>query len=173
MYFEDEYIQAVTLWIQNGGGMTVILPKSGNAAEFLTEMTAERFSNIMNNSILATGKLLLPRFSLESQIDDLADILVSLGVPLFDENAAPLTNGLLEENIPVWLSGAVQKAVIDVNEEGVTAAAVTAMMMAGSAMPPPSVPFEMICDRPFVFVLHGNTLDGGQQVLFTGVVNQP
>jgi len=53
-----------------------------------------------------------------------------LGVPLFDTNAAPLT-GLVKENIPVWLSGTIQKAVIEVDEKGTTAAAVTVMMMAG------------------------------------------
>ena len=37
----------------------------------------------------------------------------------------------------------------------------------------PENPFEMICDRPFVFVLCGATKDGGDQVLFTGIVNDP
>lgn len=173
LYFEDENIQSISMWFQNGGGMTIILPKDGDATGLLSNMTAEYFDNLMQNKIMATGRFLLPRFSLSSQIDDLAEVLVSLGVPLFDDITAPLTNGLLEESIPVWLSNAVQKAVIEVNEEGATAAAVTAVMVAGSAMPIPTEPFEMICDRPFVFVLYGQTFDGGQQVLFTGVVNQP
>jgi hypothetical protein len=40
-------------------------------------------------------------------------------------------------------------------------------------MPPPAVPFEMICDKPFVFLLCGRTYDGGSQILFTGVVGRP
>jgi serine protease inhibitor len=63
--------------------------------------------------------------------------------------------------------------VIKVDEKGTTAAAVTVMMAAGSSMPLPTEPFEMVCDRPFVFVLTGNTYDGGAQVLFTGMVCQP
>lgn len=46
-------------------------------------------------------------------------------------------------------------------------------MTTGAALPAPTEPFEMICDRPFVFVLSG---DGGleeETVLFTGVVNLP
>jgi len=39
--------------------------------------------------------------------------------------------------------------------------------------PPPEVTFEMICNRPFAFILHRPTHDGGRQVLFTGVVNRP
>ncbi|MDR0819540.1 MAG: hypothetical protein LBN43_08230 [Oscillospiraceae bacterium] len=37
----------------------------------------------------------------------------------------------------------------------------------------PTEPFEMTCDKPFVFVLYERTYDGGNQVLFTGVVNNP
>jgi hypothetical protein len=37
----------------------------------------------------------------------------------------------------------------------------------------PKETFEMICNKPFVFVLYGSTYDGGAQVLFTGVVNEP
>jgi hypothetical protein len=47
------------------------------------------------------------------------------------------------------------------------------MPAAGTGMPQPSDPFEMICDTPFVFVLYEHTYDGGSQVLFTGIVNQP
>ena len=94
-------------------------------------------------------------------------------MPLFDNKASTL-NGLIEENTPVWLSGAVQKAVIDVDEKGTTAAAVTVMPAdAGAPLPPTTEPFEMICDRPFAFVLYGHTYDGGNQILFTGIVNQP
>jgi serpin B len=73
---------------------------------------------------------------------------------LFDDKNAPLTGGLVEENIPVWLSDAIQKAVIEVDEKGTTAAAVTVMEVAcGSSMPEPTEPFEMICNKPFVFIL--------------------
>ena len=47
------------------------------------------------------------------------------------------------------------------------------MEMSGAAPPQPAEPFEMICNKPFVFVLYGDTYDGGNQVLFTGIVNQP
>ena len=73
----------------------------------------------------------------------------------------------------MWLSDAIQKAVIKVDEKGTTAAAVTVMAAAATGMPMPGTPFEMICDRPFVFILYEKTYDGGSQVLFTGIVNQP
>jgi serine protease inhibitor len=47
------------------------------------------------------------------------------------------------------------------------------MAMESATMLQPTEPFEMTCDKPFVFVLYERTYDGGNQVLFTGVVNNP
>ena len=124
------------------------------------------------NFTLAEGRLLLPRFSIENDLD-LVETLELLGVPLFDIAAAPLTGGLVEENIPVWLSSAIQRALIQVDEKGTTAAAVTVMVGVTTAGPQPNRPFEMVCDKPFVFILYENTFDGGSQILFTGIVNEP
>lgn len=171
-YYEDDKLQAMPLSFLTGGGMYILLPKDGDAKGLLASMTGTYLDEIRNQSVNATGKLLLPRFSIESGAM-LKDALTAMGVPLFDEKAAPLTGGLIEESMPVWLSSALQKAVIKVDEKGTTAAAVTVMMAAGAAMPAPTEPFVMNCNRPFVFVLCGNTYDGGNQVLFTGIVNKP
>ncbi len=173
VYYEDDRVQAMPLRFKTRGGMYIILPKDGNAAGMLSSMTSGYFDEIQRDSIKATGKLLLPRFAIESDVMQLKDTLVALGVPLFDETTAPLTGGLIEEEIPVWLSDAVHKAVIEVDEKGTTAAAVTVMAAAGSAMPEPTEPFAMNCNKPFVFVLYDHTYDGGNQILFTGIVNQP
>ncbi len=172
-YYEDDKIQALPLSFKTGGGLYILLPKDGDAQGLLSGMTLEYFEKIQQNASRSTGKLLLPRFSIESSISQLKDVLKALGVPLFDREAAHLTGGLLEENIPVWLSDAAHKALIQVDEKGTTAAAVTVMTAGATSMPMPTEPFEMICNKPFVFVLYGYTYDGGSQVLFTGMVNQP
>ena len=172
-YYEDERVQAMPLRFKTGGGLLILLPRDGDAAGLLSAMTDEYFRTISRGTE-RPGKLLLPRFTIEGSVMELSAALKSLGVPLFDQAAAPLTGGLIEEDIPLWLSGALHKACIMVDEMGTTAAAVTVMAMAGSAFPePPGVPFEMICDRPFAFVLYDTTYDGGSQVLFTGIVQEP
>ena len=63
-YYEDSRIQATSLRFKNGGGLYVMLPKSLSAADLLASMTNKYFSDIQTNSVQATGKLLLPRFSI-------------------------------------------------------------------------------------------------------------
>ena len=174
-YFEDDTLQAVHLNFNSGGGMYILLPRDVSATQLLKNMTAEYFEHIHNNTEAREGKLLLPRFSLESKLDNLPDILTALGVPLFCEASAPLTGGLIYDNLRVWVEDAVQKAMIEVDEKGTTAAAVTVMAAPGAGAPmlPELPPFVMKCDRPFVFVLYQTTFDGGAQVLFTGMVNKP
>ena len=174
LYYEDDRVQAMPLSFTLNGGMYIILPKDGKATELLSSMTADYFHEIRNNTERAEGKLLLPRFSIENEIQDLARMLKELGIPLFDSETSPIT-GLIEE-YPLFISDAIQKALIKVDEKGTTAAAVTVLPMgvgASGQPPPPPKPFEMICDKPFVFILYERTFDGGDQILFTGVVNQP
>jgi serpin B len=172
-YYEDNRLQAMPLYFTSGGGMYIILPKICSAAELLSSMTNDYFNEIQVDSILAAGKLLLPRFSVESNITGLDKTLEMLGIPLFDKYSAPLTGGLIEEDTPVYLSDVVQKAVIHIDEKGTTAAAVTSMSAPALSILRPTDNFEMICDKPFVFILFDYTYDGGAQILFTGIVNKP
>lgn len=173
-YYEDDTLQATSLDFTMGGGLLILLPKDGKGNELLASMTGERFRQIMNDKAPRTGKLLLPRFEIKGDSMNLMDTLTALNVPLVDSGLAPIT-GLLENANPLYISDAVQKAMIRVDEKGTTAAAVTVMSMTESAapMPDPTLPFEMNCNKPFIFVLYGRTYDSGSQVLFTGVVNQP
>lgn len=170
-YFEDDFVQATRLGFYNGGGMFIILPRSGDAVDFLANMTLEYFEYIHYNAAEFAIRLELPKFAIESTLDNLDTALTELGIPLFCGVKAPLTNSLVYENNRLWVTSALQKAMIDVNEQGTTAAAVT-MMVIGESLPPPAQ-FEMICNTPFVFVLYQDTFDGGKQVLFVGVVNEP
>jgi serpin B len=179
-YYEDEKVQAMPLRFKHDGVMYIILPKKGtgtDATELLSSMTNEYFKKIKSGFELAKGKLLLPRFSIEKDLGEkevLKDALVSLGIPLFA--GAPLA-GLIEEKPPLVLTAAIQRALIKVDEKGTTAAAVTVLPASptsvGVGKKPEPKPFEMICDRPFVFILCERTYDGGDQILFTGVVNKP
>ena len=63
----------------------------------------------------------------------------------------------------------IQKTIIDVNEDGVEAAAVTAVMVDRNA-PLPSVPVLFLADHPFQFFVYESQED---LVLFEGLVGDP
>lgn len=173
IYYEDDKVQAMPLRFSSGGGMYIILPKDGDATKLLCEMTLDYYNEIQEDSEYFTGKLLLPRFEIQSDVMELKDVLKDMGVPLFDEELSPLTGGLIEQDVPVWVSSALQKAMIKVDEKGTTAAAVTIIPAPAASEPAPTEPFVINCNKPFVFVLYDNTYDGGNQILFTGIVNKP
>jgi serpin B len=171
-YFEDERLQAASLDFRSGGGFSILLPKDGDAAGLLESLTNDYFLTIQNGSASAQGKLLLPRFSIEGDVMGIRDVLIAMGIPLFRDGSL---TGLIKEGA-AHLSDAKHKAVITVDEKGTAAAAATILLVdvAGWLEPePPGKPFEMICDKPFVFILYDYTNDGGRQVVFTGMVNQP
>lgn len=170
-FFADDTLQAIRLDYLQGGSLYILMPNDGNATDLLATMTNEKFMQVQANLTLQNGQLLLPRFEIESTINELPEMLTALGVPLFDELTAPLTGGLVYSDERVWLGQAVQKALIIVDEEGTTAAAVTVMEIVAESLP--MWDFALLVDRPFVFILTQPTHDGGSQILFTGVVNQP
>ena len=70
-----------------------------------------------------------------------------------------------------FVSKAIQKAFIEVNEEGSEAAAATAAVTHVYCLPSQiSQPIDFICDRPFVFLIKDN-LTG--MILFSGHVIDP
>jgi serpin B len=172
-YYEDAKAQATALPFANGGGLLVILPKSGGAGEFLAGMTDEYFNTMLAGEGVqhATVRLTLPRYKIGTAISRLGVTLGEMGVPLFGAEQAKLP-GLVGGGAGFTITDALQKAVIKVDEEGTTAAAVTVMAVTGGS-PQPTAPKIITCDRPFAFVLYGRTWDGGNQVLFTGAVNKP
>jgi len=71
---------------------------------------------------------------------------------------------------PLFVSKVMQKSFVEVNEEGTEAAAVTTVTMTAMAVFRPEKPFEMIVDRPFVFMIDD---DSTKSILFMGVIYDP
>ncbi len=111
--------------------------------------------------------MVLPKFKLENTFD-LTPPLQKLGMKsAFDQKRADFSGMFKDAH---YISAVRQKTFVEVSEEGTEAAAVTALMLATSAMPDPRhKPFEMIVDRPFLFVI---TDARSEMILFMGVVNE-
>jgi serpin B len=113
----------------------------------------------------------LPKFRAETSVD-LIPILKQLGLTAPFGPNTDFGEHMFDEGVPVVVSQAIHKAVVEVDEEGTKAAAATAILMekncAPRVRPPP--PSEIICDRPFRY----HIVDGNRRlVLFSGAYTAP
>jgi serpin B len=108
----------------------------------------------------------LPRFKLEYGAE-LKRPLTALGMALPFSRGADFSG---MSPTPLYLSEVRHKSFVEVNEEGTEAAAVTLGVMRHSSVQRPTPPFEMVVDRPFLFVIEDNLTNA---ILFLGVVFDP
>lgn len=72
----------------------------------------------------------------------------------------------------IWVDDIIQKTKIKTDEEGVEAAAVTAIMTNDTAMmPTEDEPIEFVADRPFSFYIY-TTCDDITSMLFAGMITE-
>lgn len=116
----------------------------------------------INNSFKSTYiKMAMPKFKVEYSTS-LNKILMNMGInTAFDSKNADFEKMFDKGNM--WFSNTLHKTYISVDEKGTEAAAVTAIGMAGSALPPE--PMELKFNKPFYFVIRDNT---SGETLFMG-----
>lgn len=171
-YYWGQQFSAVGKSLDNGGGtMWFLLPDEGVSPEELledpqvTEFLVNR--DTWENSKYLTVNLALPKFDITSQMD-LKEGLKNLGITqVFDETAADFS-ALVPDMEKLFVSQVQHDVRVAIDEEGVTAAAYTAMSASDAAMPPEDE-VDFVLDRPFLFVL---TNEDGLP-LFAGIVEQP
>ena len=104
--------------------------------------------------------LSVPKFKIEYETS-LNDALKVMGINKAFEGDAEFEKMFDQGNM--FLSDAIHKTFINVDEHGTEAAAVTALAMAGSSLPPE--PVELKFDKPFCFAIRDN-ISG--EILFMG-----
>jgi len=110
--------------------------------------------------------LQIPKFKLEKRLP-LTDVLTELGMKdMFLQGKADFSG--VDGTKMLYVSEIVQKAFIEVNEEGSEAAAATGAVLMSRSMPLPPEPFH--ADHPFVFFIR-DTKTG--MLLFQGRVVNP
>jgi len=143
--------------------LTVIVPD--DLATFEAGLTADQLMAIVGDLRDYDVTLGLPKFGIETKAM-LADLLAALGMPsAFDPNRADFSGITTEEAL--FISDVVHQANIDVDEKGTTAAAATAVVMRGTAIPQQ---VTLRVDRPFLFALRDRPTGA---VLFLGRVADP
>ncbi|MDE2972351.1 MAG: serpin family protein [Acidobacteriota bacterium] len=166
-YLETNRFQAVDL--PYGGGafsMTALVPRDGvGVDDVLASLDAAAWENTAAGFEETEVELFLPRFRMEYE-RELKDDLAALGmVDAFTPGKADL--GRLSPVDGLWISSVLQKALVEVTEEGTEAAAATVVTGVTSAPPPP---VTVRADRPFLFLIR-ERLTGA--ILFAGKLAHP
>jgi serpin B len=147
----------------HGLSMIVVFPAGEGYKDTVSAVDMRNALSKLESTRLA---LALPKFKFESEYSStLKDSLQSVGLN------APFESGLcvLEGSCSESVGFVVQKTVIDVNERGVEAAAVTAVAVSTTSAPTEE-PMMFLCDHPFQFFIY----DENEEVfLFEGRVGSP
>lgn len=173
-YAEDARAQWISLSYgsSQSARFTLIVPrKATDFRAFEKSLDEAGLQKILGSGDEEMVDYSLPRFSFASD-HRLAPALQTLGLQsAFTPGADFKAMFDPKASVPLYLSEVIQKAWIEVNEAGTEAAAATAVMGVGAGMP--SKPRKALhADRPFLFVISGQT-NGAEVILFMGRVVKP
>ena len=147
--------------------MLVVLPEDANGLSGLEETVSVGQVEQWGHSLgMATVGILMPKFTITT-LYNLPAHLKSLGMTdAFDGRLADLSGiAPAEQGRNLYVSEAIHKAYVDVNEKGTEAAAVTAI---GDSHISASEDF--IADHPFIFIIQD---DESGTILFMGRLSDP
>ncbi|MCQ2815663.1 MAG: hypothetical protein MJ252_00205 [archaeon] len=145
----------------------VILPQLGkDINSFVESLDQTTLSQMVGSLRENKVKLSLPKFELKYS-STLNSSLISLGMgPAFSEDNADFSAMRTENDL--YISDVIHKTLIQVNESGTKAAAVTAVVVKARGCMPHAEPkvYKMIVDRPFLFLIRNKKLPENNQMVF-------
>ncbi len=155
-YYEDADTRLVILPMKGGVSMAFVIGS--------TEGLAEKIARAASENV----KVTIPKMDLETDFSngELVDFLKECGVSLAFDGRADFSAMI---DYPVFVSDIIQKTRIKLDEEGVEAAAVTAIMVNDTAFIEPEEPKEFTADRPFSFYIY-TTCNDTTAILFAGEI---
>jgi serpin B len=167
-YAEGDGWRAVELPYRGGRlVMDVILPDEGRFNQFRHGLEVERLREVVGALDSREVRLALPKFAFDSDLD-LRGPLQALGMRTAFTDWADFSG--ITEQASLRVERAVQRAHVEVDERGTTAAAATGATMRLVSVVTPSPPIELRVDRPFLFAVR-DRMTGS--LLFIGQVTNP
>lgn len=170
-YYWGDSFGAVSLGLKNGSKMWFILPDADKTlysvlseGQYL-DIIADTGGIRETNGKYMKVNLSVPKFDIASS-SDLSQGLKDMGVTdVFTLGTADFSPSLQTE--AAFVSAVNQAVRLQIDEQGVKAAAYIEIPGAGAAQPPEEI-IDFVLDRPFLFVVTKNSIP-----LFAGTVNDP
>lgn len=167
-YAKGTGYQAVELpYVDGSLSMLVIVPESGEFADFQSRFAAATLETIVSDLKTAQVKLAFPRFEYRTQAS-LKDALKEMGMPIAFEGGRADFSAMSPDGKDLFIQDVIHEAFIAVDEDGTEAAAATAVVVGRTSAPVDVV--ELTVDRPFLYAIRDN--DTGA-ILFLGRVLDP
>ena len=170
-YHEEAAFQALELPYKGKElSMVIFLPKKKDGlAEFEKSLSAAKLNEWLGKlRFEETVIVSLPKFKMTSEFS-LAETLSKMGMKLLFSQGADLSG--MNGKGGLFVSDAIHKAFVDVNEEGTEAAAATAIVVrpTSAKIDPKPIPVFK-ADHPFFFAIRDHRTGS---VLFVGRVTDP
>lgn len=149
--------------------MVILLPRTRGELDNIS-LHAEQFVQWVSGLKSQTVKIVLPKFRIES-LHLLGSFFRELGmVNAFDPMTADFS-GLTQAKVPFWIGSILQKAYVNIDEEGTEAASLATTMYFTALLRGRSSSIPVFrADHPFLFLLRHNP---SGSILFIGRVNNP
>ena len=165
-YFENEMFQAIDLaYADSAFTMSVFLPKPGYSVDdVVSQMNNANWKLWSESFVYQELFFQFPKFKMKYE-ESLVKVLTDMGMGIaFAPGLADFT-GIADAALNI--DEVKHKAVIEVNEEGSEAAAVTSVVIVETSVP--LIPM-MFVDKPFVFAIRDAQANG---ILFIGKMMNP
>ena len=164
-YFDDTLLQAISIPYLGNASMTILLPqKNKSISDLIQNLNNSLIDYYRYQMKLHQVELYLPKLKVESSID-LKVPITELGVVKAFGPEADFGGITSFKN--VYISEAVHKAYLEINEQGTEAAAASGLGITTKSFSPNMK--KMIIDRPFVFLIHDQL---NNLVLFMGAIKK-
>ena len=153
-----------------------IIP-NGDVSDYVNNLTNEKLNNIFNNTKSASSNLhvhlSLPRFTYDYEVEEFNSVLSDLGIKeAFNPLSANFKKIIDVPDKNLYVSTAIHKTKIELNETGTKAAAVTFFGMDGATalLEKDWEDVYVTFNKPFVYLIREKNTN---EMLFFGVVYEP
>ncbi|MBN1756912.1 MAG: hypothetical protein JW863_01255 [Chitinispirillaceae bacterium] len=166
-YYSESAYKAVELMLAGGRTSMVIIMPTGNFEAVENELTANTLDDILSNSTSVTLMLSMPKFSFETESYELSQILSRLGMQkAFMPGSADFSG--MTGTRDLYIENVYHKGFFGVNEQGIEAAAGTAVEM-GTIGIHQDERITLDIDHPFILFIRDRKTN---TVLFMGRITK-
>jgi serpin B len=157
LYYEDDDCQVLIMPLAGSFNMAVVI---GDNSRIVNKIQSANYEHV---------NVTLPKFEIDSMFEgEIIDFLNSVGITkAFDPNNADFSNMM---DVAVYLDAIIQKTKIEVDEEGLAAAASTAITFGNTSIQIPEKIYNFTADEPFTFYIYAENEEmlDSPELLFYG-----